>query len=401
MTTRFSLAIAGLCSVATVACTSLPTTPRDMVLDRDAGALDVQQANDSSDDSSDAQDAVKNAVFDGAPSASDAVVDLGAGVGAVDSPQSQPDQGSPADLGVAADARETGTDVLGALKDALVDLTVDAGVVDAPQLCTPETDAQMCTRLVRVCGSAPAPDNCGTTRTPNCGPASRLCSQDGLLGTCGAGTETCNAQGRWGSCSIQPAASGLDTCAPGNDDNCNGIANQGCLCIEGASRTCGLCNDGAQVCSNGKLGTYGACTGGTQQAVYYRDMDGDGYGSTTTILACGGAPTGYVALGGDCCDTDATVHPGVPATTWFVSASKCGTFDYDCDGTATREFPSVAAGCALTGVFGCSDSGWTTVVPACGSLGDWSNCQQVSTSIGTVLRISCVLTATTQTQACR
>ena len=283
-------------------------------------------------------------------------------------------------------------------RDTTFDASQDsAGVGDAP-LCTPETDAQMCTRLGRVCGSAAATDNCGTARTPNCGPLSRLCSLDGMLGTCGGGTETCSAQGQWGSCSIQPAAS--DTCASGNDDNCNGIVNQGCLCIEGTTRTCGPCNDGAQVCTNGKSGSYGTCTGGTQQTVYYRDGDGDGYGGTTTVLACGGAPTGYVARGGDCCDTDANVNPGVPATAWFTSASKCGTFDYDCDGAVTQEFSTVSTGCSYSNLF-CSDPGWSTAVQGCGITGDWSDCVRTTTEVGLVLHISCTPQAGTQTQACR
>lgn len=38
--------------------------------------------------------------------------------------------------------------------------------------CTPETDAQFCTRLQAECGSVTAPDNCGTMRTRTCGTCS-------------------------------------------------------------------------------------------------------------------------------------------------------------------------------------------------------------------------------------
>jgi hypothetical protein len=390
--------------VATAAaCTSLPTTPRDKVGEREVGGIDMEPASDGPG----GMDVAVGTAVDGLVAGKDAAVDLGADVvalsadvGTADSPQAQPDQAFAVDLGGPRDvAKGTGVDGSVPGGDAAVDLSADAGVVDSPQ-CTPETDPQMCTRLGRVCGSASGTDNCGVIRTPNCGPASRSCSQDGLLGTCAGGTETCTVQGRWGSCSIQPAASGLDTCAPGNDDNCNGSANQGCLCIEGTTRTCGPCNDGSQACTNGKAGTYGACTGGTQQAVYYHDADGDGYGGTTTTLACGGAPTGYVAIGGDCCDSDSAVNPGVPATAWFTTASKCGTFDYDCDGTATQEFPTVATTCAHSGLF-CTDGGWTTAVQGCGITGAWSDCQRVVTDLGTMLRIDCNPQATTITQGCR
>src|SRR4029079_105494 len=87
----------------------------------------------------------------------------------------------------------------------------------------------------------------------------RSCAADGKLGSCAAGTETCT-NGVWGACSILPAAA--DTCAANNDDNCNGTKNDGCACINGTSKTCGMCNDGVQTCTDGKTG-YGPCTGGT------------------------------------------------------------------------------------------------------------------------------------------
>jgi hypothetical protein len=405
MTTRFKFAIIGYCAATAVACTTLPEIPREKAGAADGGGKGVEDANAVSD----GVDAVKGTGFDGRTLGSDTAADLSADTGVAetgvaDAPLSPPDGVSVIDLGSARDtATGIGIDVPALSRDTAVDVGADAasGVDSSQSSCTPETDTQMCTRLGRVCGAASGTDNCGTTRTPNCGPASRLCSQDGLLGTCGGGSETCNVQGRWGTCSIQPSASGLDTCAPGNDDNCNGIVNQGCLCIEGTTRTCGPCNDGAQTCTNGKSGTYGACTGGTQQTVYYRDADGDGYGGTTTILACGGAPTGYVALGGDCCDSDSAVNPGVPATAWFTTASKCGTFDYDCDGIATQEFPTVATACAHSGTLFCTDGGWTTAVQGCGVTGDWSDCQRIVTDLGTAIRIDCNPQATTGTQACR
>jgi hypothetical protein len=59
---------------------------------------------------------------------------------------------------------------------------------------------------------------------------------------------------------------------------------------------------------------------------YYADADGDGYGNlSATILACNGAPIGYVSQSSDCNDTSYTAHPG--------ATEICGNgIDDDCDG---------------------------------------------------------------------
>ncbi len=44
---------------------------------------------------------------------------------------------------------------------------------------------------------------------------------------------------------------------------------------------------------------------------YYKDADGDGYGSAQTITTCSTTPpAGYTTKGGDCNDADPNVHPG-------------------------------------------------------------------------------------------
>ncbi len=67
---------------------------------------------------------------------------------------------------------------------------------------------------------------------------------------------------------------------------------------------------------------------GCNQATYYRDADGDGYGSpATTKVACAGtAPAGYAATATDCDDTSASVNPG--------GTDVCGNgVDEDCSGS--------------------------------------------------------------------
>src|SRR5215471_5977857 len=64
--------------------------------------------------------------------------------------------------------------------------TVNCGTCTSPQVCepatgsapntccSPETDASICTRLARTCGTASATDNCGSSRSVNCGNCNTL-----------------------------------------------------------------------------------------------------------------------------------------------------------------------------------------------------------------------------------
>jgi hypothetical protein len=126
----------------------------------------------------------------------------------------------------------------------------------------------------------------------------RSCATDGKLGSCAAGTETCT-NGVWGACSIAPTAA--DSCVQGNDDNCNGTKNEGCTCINAVTtKACGMCNDGTQTCTDGKTGTYGACTGGTGQDFTPLTLQNGwtAYGNGTAAPAAGLDCSGTVQLRG-------------------------------------------------------------------------------------------------------
>jgi hypothetical protein len=90
------------------------------------------------------------------------------------------------------------------------------------------------------------------------------------VGLCHAGTKTCNAAGTaFGACvgEVDPVA---ESCSTVGDDNCNGQANEGCVCVPFSTASCysgaagtagvGLCKNGTKTC-NAAGTAYGACAG--------------------------------------------------------------------------------------------------------------------------------------------
>jgi large repetitive protein len=103
------------------------------------------------------------------------------------------------------------------------------------------------------------------------------------------------------------------------------------------------CNDGAASINPGKAEVCDAsnvdenCTGtaddldsgATGKTTWYRDQDGDTYGTPlTTSARCDGAPSGYVATSTDCNDGTAAVNPSK------TEVCDGGTVDENCDGAA-------------------------------------------------------------------
>src|SRR5690349_20331545 len=59
---------------------------------------------------------------------------------------------------------------------------------------------------------------------------------------------------------------------------------------------------------------------------WYADADGDGYGVAAAVTQACSAPTGFVAVSGDCDDNDSSVNPSAPDLPGDPK-------DQNCDGT--------------------------------------------------------------------
>lgn len=138
------------------------------------------------------------------------------------------------------------------------------------------------------------------------------------------------------------------------------------------------------------------------------DNDGDGYvggSSWTAASSCGSSVARANISGGgfgDCNDNNANVHPGQTAyfTTPTLTDLGSNTYDYNCDGTQTKQYTQLSTITCHDPSYGCRSSsggyaiggdvtsddacvsggsaGWATTVPACGQTdnnGYYNSCE--------------------------
>jgi hypothetical protein len=73
-------------------------------------------------------------------------------------------------------------------------------------------------------------------------------------------------------------------------------------------------------------------------ATWYGDLDGDGYGVDAATIASCEQPSDYVAVGGDCDDSDPNINPGA------AEICDAGYGDEDCDGLLDEDDPGLSDG---------------------------------------------------------
>jgi hypothetical protein len=212
-------------------------------------------------------------------------------------------------------------------------------------ICSPVESGLLCRPMAGPCD-----------RTESCGGASTECPPD---------TFTTGIQCRPGSCdghvatpvAICEVAASCPVMAP---RSCSPYTCRGTICLTscGGHHDCesthycrgSTCTprkpDGA-ACESPAECRAGVCN------TVYRDADGDGHGAGAERL-CGVEPAGYVLTSDDdCCDIDERVFRCVGPRNCIramarTTPTKCGGFDYDCDGLVTKEPPTYAA-CSTCG----------------------------------------------------
>jgi len=239
------------------------------------------------------------------------------------------------------------------------------GTIDEGCACTPDGTTRPCGIDVGICElgmQTCASDTwsaCEGGRTPSmetCNGEDDDCNGtvDGMerpcrvsMGICRPGVETC-ADGDWGAC-LGGVEATVEACdAAMLDEDCDGMANEDCACIDGVTGPCGTdvgeCVAGTQTCSGGRFtgpcaGEVGPATETCEMAMLDEDCDGmtnegctctEGETQPCTMMGCGGMQT---------CRLDGTWGSCVAAG---VGLETCNGLDDDCNGIVDDG----AAGCA-------------------------------------------------------
>ncbi|MBO6934093.1 MAG: lamin tail domain-containing protein [Deltaproteobacteria bacterium] len=200
-------------------------------------------------------------------------------------------------------------------------------------------------------------------------------------GVCAGSKRACGGAAGWIACSGIASYGGdyqaVETLCDGLDNNCDGVTDEGCDCIDGATQACGtdtgVCMAGVQTCTAGSFGgCAGEVTGGAETC---DGMDEDCDGSTDEGVigaacplqegVCAGSTQSCGGAGGfETCDA-ATYGTGYQAT-----ETLCDGLDNDCDGDVDEGCDCVTGTTQECGSStGACERGSQTCVA-----GEWSAC---------------------------
>lgn len=212
--------------------------------------------------------------------------------------------------------------------------------------CVPKLKlaAEACNKLDDDCDGKideDADNNCYPGATVGC-----EANDDGTFnckGACKAGVQRC-VDGKLGVCEGSVVPTKEDCNAVGIDEDCNGNADDGCVCAGNGSRSCysgaantvgvGICSAGTQRCEGG---TWGACVGETTaQAEVCNGRDDNCNGRIDDVVGLG-ALCNVPMQQGICAVGTRQCQAGAPALQCVASNPKtdetCNEQDDDCDGT--------------------------------------------------------------------
>ncbi len=231
--------------------------------------------------------------------------------------------------------------------DADVRMDTDGG----DGACQTPDERELCEQQGMPCGEISAPNPCAAGGlTVDC---TQFIDFDSDPQHCGGCDQACAQPGPNAEATCEDSSCGLQ-CDPGYVDANGDIA-------DGCEQECSPSNGGVEICDGRDNDCDGQIDEDAEDAqTYYRDADGDGYGTPDESTQACDQPDGFVANAGDCDDTDADVHPNQDEVCDGSVDDNCdGNVDEDCPCTngETRECGSSVGACQ-TGTQTCTDGQW-------------------------------------------